>query len=102
MPSRDRANERNDTVKITSIPTEEFSWPRHVPIRNGKHTYTHSGLGIVNIETDENITGIGLGGTGLIGQATIEGLKHELIGEDPLDVERRWHKMRVRKLICGR
>ena len=43
-------------MKITSITTEEFRWPRHVPIRNGKHTYTHSGLGIVKIETDENIT----------------------------------------------
>jgi len=80
-------------VKITSITTDEFRWPRHTPIRNGKHTYTHSGLGIVRIETDENITGIGLGGTGLVGQATIEALKHELIGEDPIDVERLWHKM---------
>ena len=40
-------------MKIPSITTEEFRWPRHVPIRNGKHTYTHSGLGIVKIETDE-------------------------------------------------
>src|SRR5436853_3073401 len=89
-------------MKITSITTEEFRWPRHVPIRNGKHTYTHSGLGIVKIETDENVTGIGLGGTGLVGQATIEGLKHELIGEDPIDVERLWHKMWVPKLIGRR
>src|SRR5882757_3697572 len=89
-------------VKITSITTEEFKWPRRVPIRNGKHTYTHSGLGIVKIETDENITGIGLGGTGLIGQATIETLKHDLIGEDPIDVERLWHKMWVPKLIGRR
>src|SRR5207237_7255889 len=89
-------------MKITSITTEEFRWPRHVPIRNGKHTYTHSGLGIVKIETDENVTGIGLGGTGLVGQATIEGLKHELIGEDPIDVERLWHKMWVPKIIGRR
>src|SRR6266478_4279937 len=84
-------------MKITSITTEEFRWPRHVPIRNGKHTNTHSGLGIVKIETDENVTGIGLGGTGLVGQATIEGLKQELI-----DVERLWHKMWVPKLIGRR
>ena len=73
-----------------------------MPIRNGKHTYTHSGLGIVKIETDENVTGIGLGGTGLVGQATIEGLKHELIGEDPIDVERLWHKMWVPKIVGRR
>ena len=24
-------------MKITSITTEEFRWPRHTPIRNGKH-----------------------------------------------------------------
>src|SRR5437762_3341618 len=89
-------------MKITSITTEEFRWPRRVPIRNGKHTYTHAGLGVVRIETDENITGIGLGGTGLVGQATIEALKHELIGEDPIDVERLWHKMWVPKIIGRR
>src|ERR671922_617710 len=89
-------------MRITSITTEEFRWPRHTPIRNGKHTYTHSGLGIVNIETDAGITGIGLGGTGLVGQATIESLKHELIGEDPIDVERLWHRMWVPKLIGRR
>ena len=67
-------------MRITSITTEEFRWPRHVPIRNGKHTYTHSGLGLVKIETSEGVTGVGLGGAGLIGQATIETLKQHLIG----------------------
>ncbi len=89
-------------MKITSITTEEFRWPRRVPIRNGKHTYTHSGLGVVRIETDENVTGIGLGGTGLVGQATIEMLKQQLIGEDPIDVERLWHLMWVPKIIGRR
>ena len=28
-------------MKITAITTEEFRWPRHKPISNGKHTYTH-------------------------------------------------------------
>jgi L-alanine-DL-glutamate epimerase-like enolase superfamily enzyme len=89
-------------MKIKAITTEEFRWPRHVPISNGKHTYTHSGLGLVKIETDAGITGIGLGGTGLVGQATIQHLKKELIGEDPINVERLWHKMWVPKLIGRR
>jgi D-arabinonate dehydratase len=89
-------------VKITSITTEQFRWPRPVPIRNGLHTYTDVTLGIVRIETDENVTGIGLGGTGLVGQATIEELKRGLIGEDPIDVERLWHRMWVPKLIGRR
>ncbi len=89
-------------MKITAITTEEYRWPRHKPISNGKHTYTHSGLGLVKIETDAGITGIGLGGTGLVGRATIERLTPELIGEDPIDVERLWHKMWVPKLMGRR
>src|ERR671931_278429 len=94
--------ENGDSMKITCITTEEFKWPRHKPISNGKHTYTHSSLGVVRIETDAGITGIGLGGTGLVGQATIQQLTHELIGEDPIDVERLWHKMWVPKIIGRR
>src|SRR5215210_7351789 len=89
-------------MKITGITTEEYRWPRHKPITNGLHTYTHSGLGLVKIETDEGTTGIGLGGTGAIQRATIEKLKDELLGEDPIDVERLWHKMWVPKLIGRR
>lgn len=89
-------------MQITSITTEEFRWPRHKPISNGKHTYTHSSLGVVRIETDAGVTGIGLGGTGLVGQATIQVLTHELMGEDPIDVERLWHKMWVPKIIGRR
>jgi L-alanine-DL-glutamate epimerase-like enolase superfamily enzyme len=89
-------------VKITAITTEEFRWPRHKPISNGLHTYTHSGLALVKIDTDAGVTGIGLGGGGLIGRATIEHLTKELIGEDPIDVERLWHKMWVPKLIGRR
>ena len=92
----------DETVKITGITTEEYRWPRHKPITNGKHTYTHSGLALVKIETDEGITGIGLGGGGEIAKATVEHLKPLLIGEDPINVERLWHKMWVPKLIGRR
>jgi D-arabinonate dehydratase len=89
-------------VKITAITSEEYRWPRRVPIRNGKHTYTHSGLSMVKIETSEGITGIGLGAGGEIQRATVEHLKPLLIGEDPINVERLWHKMWVPKLIGRR
>jgi D-arabinonate dehydratase len=89
-------------MKITGITTEQYRWPLARPIANGKHTSTHAGLALVKIETDEGITGIGLGGAGAVGQATIETLTPQLIGEDPIDVERLWHKMWVPKLIGRR
>jgi D-arabinonate dehydratase len=89
-------------MKIVNITTESYRWPRLKPITNGKHTYTHSGLGLVKIETDQGITGIGLGGVGMVERATIERLKPLLIGEDPIDVERLWHKMWVPKLVGRR
>lgn len=89
-------------MKITAVTTEEYSWPRRKPITNGKHTYTHSGLGLVKIETDEGITGIGLGATGLIGRATVEHLTPVLIGQDPINVERIWHEMWIPKLTGRR
>jgi L-alanine-DL-glutamate epimerase-like enolase superfamily enzyme len=89
-------------MKITDITTETFRWPRHKPITNGLHTYTHSGLGLVKIHTDGAITGVGVTSTGTIIRATIEHLTPELIGEDPIDVERLWHTMWVPKLIGRR
>ena len=87
---------------ITRITTEEYRWPRHKPISNGLHTYTHAHLGLVKIETDEGITGIGLGEGGPIEHAAIDQLAGGLIGEDPIDVERLWHKMWVPKLVGRR
>ena len=89
-------------MKITRIGTREYRWPRHKPIANGKHTYTHVNFAVVEIETDDGITGIGLGGAGGIERATIEHLKPLLIGEDPIDVERLWHKLWVPKLVGRR
>ena len=89
-------------MKITNITTENYRWPRHKPITNGKHTYTHAGVGLVKIETDEGITGIGLGADGAIIRTTIEQLTPLLIGQDPLDVERIWHSLWVPKLIGRR
>jgi L-alanine-DL-glutamate epimerase-like enolase superfamily enzyme len=89
-------------MKITDVTTETFRWPRHKPISNGKHTYTHTGLSLVKISTDEGTTGVGVCAINPIIRATIEHLKPELIGEDPIDVERIWHKMWIPKLIGRR
>ncbi|MHB1131829.1 MAG: mandelate racemase/muconate lactonizing enzyme family protein [Chloroflexota bacterium] len=93
-------------MKITAITFEEYRWPRHKPISNGKHTYTHSGLGLVRVATDEGLEGLGvcarLGQTGGILKATVEHFGRELAGEDPIAGERLWHKMWVPKLVGRR
>jgi len=89
-------------MKITAVSTAGYRWPRHTPIRNGLHVYTHAGLGVVRIETDEGITGFGYGGGDAIAAAVLDYLRPQLLGEDPMAVERIWHKLWVPKLIGRR
>lgn len=89
-------------MRITDVTRETYRWPRHKPISNGLHTYTHSGLGVVRIHTDEGVSGIGIGSVSGIAGATIEHLKPLLVGQNPLDHERLWHAMWVPKLIGRR
>lgn len=89
-------------MKITDITTEQYSWPRAKPITNGKHTYTHSGLLIVKVHTDDGVCGVGVGAKGDLIVDIIDHLKTLLIGEDPINVERLWNKMWVPKLIGRR
>ena len=89
-------------MKITGIAVQEYRWPRARPITNGKHTYTHVNYALIKITTDAGIIGNGLGHGGGIERATVEHLTPLLLGEDPIDVERLWHKMWVPKLIGRR
>ena len=89
-------------MKITRVKTEHFRWPRHTPITNGLHTYTHSSLGLVRVETNEGIFGIGLGSLSPEVEASIVRFGSEIEGQDPLDVERLWHSMWVPKLVGRR
>ncbi len=90
------------TMKITSITTEQFRWPRHKPITNGLHTYTHAGLGLVRIATDTGMTGIGIGNLDATVCAAVDELAGVLIGADPLAFEQLWHRMWVPKLMGRR
>ena len=89
-------------MKITEITTEEYRWPRRVPITNGLHTYTDVEFALVRIRTDEGIEGIGLGSGGEIWRSTIQYLAPLLVGQDPSNTERLWAKMWVPKLIGRR
>jgi hypothetical protein len=89
-------------MKITEITTQEYRWPRMVPITNGKHTYTHVDFAVVLIHTDIGVTGVGLGNGGEIWRAVIKRLARELVGKDPVNVEGLWDKMWIPKLIGRR
>jgi L-alanine-DL-glutamate epimerase-like enolase superfamily enzyme len=101
-PDDDEPTETETAMKITGITFQEYRWPRHKPISNGLHTYTHVDYAVVKIATDQGITGIGLGHGGEIERAIIKRFTPMLVGEDPIDVERLWHKMWVPKLIGRR
>src|SRR5476651_2500283 len=90
---RRRSLTKEGRMKITSITMQEYRWPRSKPIANGKHTYTHVDYALVKIGTDQGITGIGLGHGGEIERAIIGKFAPMLVGEDPVNVERLWHKM---------
>ena len=93
-------------MKITDVRTEVFRWPRAVPITNGLYTYTHSGLNVIHIDTDEGLSGLGIGASIQdapdVGVAMVEHLKQVLIGRDPLDNERHWYEMWRPKLVGRR
>jgi D-arabinonate dehydratase len=84
-------------MRITKISTEAYRWKRSKPIANGKHVYDDMGVNLIKVETDEGITGIGLGGLSEVERAMVSKVTPLLIGEDPIDCERLWHLMWVPK-----
>lgn len=91
-------------MKITAVKHELFKWKRSKALTNGQHTYTHCGLSIITIETDEGITGYGYSGPilGMDPFLLADEFKEKLVGENPLDHERIWSKLYVPKLVGRR
>jgi D-arabinonate dehydratase len=93
-------------MKITKIEMEVYRWPRRTPITNGLYTYTHSGINVITVETDEGVTGMGIGASiqdaPEVGVAILNHIKQVVIGKDPLDIERHWHEMWRPKLVGRR
>ena len=86
-------------MKITDvkpIPTQPTEYSRR-----SNRTWT-----FVQIETDEGITGYGEatnypGGGSLVVASTINQVREALIGEDPFDIDRLWHKIYRRYTYLG-
>lgn len=95
-------------MKITDVELQNYMWERASPIRNGKYTYTHTGLSLIHIHTDGGITGIGWGGitpsSGMmtVANGLLEHFKPVLIGEDPFNYRRIWDALWQPKLVGRR
>ena len=92
-------------MKIKDVELRTYRWQRGTPIRNGKHTYTHSGLNLIHIHSDDGLTGIGWCGltatTGMVkvAEGLLEHFKPHLIGEDPFNYRRIWDALWEPKLV---
>ncbi|HWJ75191.1 MAG TPA: mandelate racemase/muconate lactonizing enzyme family protein [Kaistia sp.] len=89
-------------MKITSVTSEYYSWPRPMPISNGVHTWTDVRRAVVRIETDEGITGIGVGGAAAGERQFRDAFAARLIGQDPLLTEKIWADLWSPKLYGRR
>ncbi len=93
-------------MRITDMKTEIYRWKRDKPIRNGLYVYEDAGLNVIKIETDEGITGIGLGGgltdDGQIALSIADHFRQVVVGQDPFDNEKIWDDLWQPKLIGRR
>lgn len=92
-------------MKIIDVKLIPLRYPLKEPIRLAWGEMTHRQFALIQIETDEGITGIGETSVNfpvwsiVERKATVEqGIKPLLLGEDPLCIERLWEKM-YRSLI---
>jgi L-alanine-DL-glutamate epimerase-like enolase superfamily enzyme len=95
-------------MKITSVEMQSYAWTRPKPIRNGKFTYSDTGMNLIQILTDEGITGIGWGGTivstsfSAIQRGLLDQFRPHLVGEDPFNYRRIWDAMWQPKIVGRR
>ena len=82
-------------MKITDIKATTVTMPLEAPLRhaNGCH-WGRFVRTIVEVETDDGITGLGeMGGGGESAEAAFRGLKSYLVGHDPLQLEQLYWKI---------
>lgn len=87
-------------MKITSVRYLALQYPLAAPLKLAWGWMTHRNFALVLIETDAGLTGIGETSVNFPQwsikerRSTIEeGLAPLLIGENPLEIERLWHKL---------
>ncbi|MFE4709936.1 mandelate racemase/muconate lactonizing enzyme family protein [Paenibacillus sp. NPDC056722] len=89
-------------MKITRVTANYYSWPRTRAISNGSHTWSDVVRCVLKIETDEGITGYGIGSASDGERQLREAFAVRLIGMDPLMTERIWSTLWDSKLYGRR
>ena len=95
-------------MRTVGLRFSSYRWQRPRPIHNGLFTYSEACIGLVEIDTDEGITGYGLTTDPLIGNGnliiseTIRTLAPVILGKDPLRHELIWGDLWRPKLIGRR
>ena len=87
---------------IERVEIASYAKPYRRPIANGKHTYTHSQVVMVRLEDSDGAGGLGWVSGGAVVHEVAAELAPQLIGQDPLAVERIWARLYQPKLIGRR
>ncbi len=74
-------------MKITTLRSRVVAIPIEAPTRHSYGSPTHYIRTIIELSTDDDITGLGET-HGTISPAMLDGVRHLLIGEDPFDLEK--------------
>lgn len=81
-------------MKITDVRVTRYRLGKlDRPHRNSILVSENKGLEFVEIDTDEGVSGLSLGAGSGRARSFIEQLRDRLLGEDPLDSARNWHRM---------
>jgi L-alanine-DL-glutamate epimerase-like enolase superfamily enzyme len=86
-------------MRIRDLQCRMYSAKYERPISNGKYTYYATNIVVLQIFTDEGVTGVGWVHGGSIVKNAIEEMRDYIIGEDPFNVERVWHKLYLPKIF---
>jgi len=88
-------------MKITDVKTISLNYPLENAVYDSNYIMATKPVLLVEVHTDEGVVGIGeaahFGGPLISTRVVIEEeLKHHVLGEDPLQVERLWERMHLR------
>src|SRR5687768_5980978 len=93
LNSRLKTFEENNKMKITDVRVRAVRLVLPTPQSNNRWTWQNMDHMIIEVFTDEGITGIGAGGGIGIDGLILDWARHVVVGEDPFNYERIWNKL---------